>query len=162
MHIPWRFQILSSLLDFDFVGFQTVKDGINFSGCVKRLIKPARPRGKGQVVELGVDDRTVRLGAFAISVDLKAFSKQARNREVAEKTSLIHKNLPDSKTSLPQYGHECISSIFFADQCVCCSDEELIASCHAVSVDGSAEFAGTHPAAERHHSNALDHGIGKF
>ncbi|MDA3835064.1 MAG: trehalose-6-phosphate synthase [Spirochaetales bacterium] len=100
MHIPWRFQILSSLLDFDLVGFQTVKDRINFSGCVKRLIKHARPRGKGQVVEWGVDDRTVRLGAFPISIDFKAFSKQARNREVAEITSLIHKNLPDSKIIL--------------------------------------------------------------
>ena len=100
MHLPCRFELLSSLLAFDLIGFQTVKDRINFVGCLEDLIKNARSEGAEQVVELTVEDRMLRLGAFPISIDFEEFSKQASSRAVVERASSIHQYFPDGKNLL--------------------------------------------------------------
>lgn len=36
--LPWRFQVLRALLEYDLLGFQTLRDQRNFIQCVKRLL----------------------------------------------------------------------------------------------------------------------------
>ncbi len=93
--LPWRFQLLEALLDYDLVGFQTVRDRRNFLQCVRALLPGSRVRGAGAVVSLGVPERReIRVGAFPISIDFDDFARFAATAEVAQKAWLIHESLP--------------------------------------------------------------------
>jgi len=100
MKLPWRFQILRALLSYDLVGFQTLRDRRNFTQCVRTLIKDASIRGKGQVLTLNFKERTVRAGAFPISIDYKDFAQTARTQEVMEQARIIRGHLPNSQVIL--------------------------------------------------------------
>ncbi len=82
MKLPWRRQIVDALLDFDLVGFQTVRDRQNFYEVVKRLHRGAFKRGRGSVNSLSVDGNRTRLGTFPVSIDFKAFAAVAARPEV--------------------------------------------------------------------------------
>ena len=53
LKLPWRFQVLHSLLDFDLVGFQTVRDRRNFVQCVRLLLPEVKVSGRGAVWTCG-------------------------------------------------------------------------------------------------------------
>lgn len=93
VRLPWRFQILHALLEFDLIGFQTLRDRRNFSHCVKRLIPGVRVYGRGQVQGIRIGEREIRIGAFPISIDYHEFSRLAAMREVSEKAWFIHEDL---------------------------------------------------------------------
>jgi trehalose 6-phosphate synthase len=95
LKLPWRFQILRGLLEYDLIGFQTLRDRSNFIQCVRALIRGSRVVGRGQVSTISLPDKKeVRVGDFPISIDYKAFTKQAASKEVAEEAWYIHENLP--------------------------------------------------------------------
>ncbi len=98
--LPWRFQILKALLDFDLLGFQTMRDRRNFIHCVRALVGQTEMCGRGQVCDIQVASRTVRVGAFPISIDYDALVEEARSREVAESAWHIHENLPERQIIL--------------------------------------------------------------
>jgi len=100
LKLPWRFQILRSLLEYDLIGFQTVRDRSNFIQCVRALIRNSRVFGRGQVSTISLPDREIRVGNFPISIDYRAFAKQAASKEVAEEAWYIHENLPNRKIIL--------------------------------------------------------------
>ena len=83
LKLPWRFQVLQSLLDYDLVGFQTVRDRRNFVQCVRLLLPEVRISGRGAVWTMRSGKREVRVGSFAISVDSAEFERRARQPEVA-------------------------------------------------------------------------------
>jgi trehalose 6-phosphate synthase len=89
--LPWRKQIVSALLEYDLVGFQTLRDRRNFTDSVRRFFPEAVKRGRGQVVSVRLGERTVRVGAFPISVDHRDFAGLARNRSVREQARSIRK-----------------------------------------------------------------------
>ncbi len=95
MKLPWRFQILRSLLNYDLIGFQSLRDRRNFMQCVRTLIKDVSVQGKGQVVNLRFGDRDVRVGTFPISIDFKEFTGLASTKEVADQAWYIHEQLPN-------------------------------------------------------------------
>ncbi|HKK08682.1 MAG TPA: trehalose-6-phosphate synthase [Gemmatimonadota bacterium] len=80
--LPWRTQILQSLLDYDLVGFQTVRDRDNFLECVGLFLRDARVEGEGPLVVCTRDGRDVRLGALPISIDFDDFDGLARSEAV--------------------------------------------------------------------------------
>jgi len=82
--LPWRFQILKALLEYDLVGFQTMRDLRNFMQCVKRLLPEVKTTAKYQSHLCQTKDREVRVGAFPISIDYHEFSKTAEGGEVVE------------------------------------------------------------------------------
>ncbi|MHC1790597.1 alpha,alpha-trehalose-phosphate synthase (UDP-forming) [Solidesulfovibrio sp.] len=87
LKIPWRRQLIDALLDYDLIGFQTLRDRHNFFEAVKRIHRGAVRKGRGQVVTLTADGRTTRLGAFPISIDFGAFVQKARrvqNQQAAQ------------------------------------------------------------------------------
>jgi trehalose 6-phosphate synthase/phosphatase len=95
MKLPWRFQILRALLNYDLIGFQTLRDRRNFMHCVRTLIKDLSVQGKGQVLTLRVGGRDVRVGAFPISIDFKEFASLASTKGVADEAWYIHEELPN-------------------------------------------------------------------
>ena len=100
LKLPWRFQILEALLDYDLIGFQTQRDRRNFFNCARTLIPGARVRGSGQVAVLSTREREVRVGAFPISIDYQEFHRAAASNDVAEWAWLIHEDLPNRQLIL--------------------------------------------------------------
>jgi trehalose 6-phosphate synthase/phosphatase len=98
--LPWRFQILEALLDYDLVGFQTVRDRRNFLDCVRTLIREAKVAGHGQVCELQVRRQRILVGVFPISIDFKEFAGLAATSHVADQASAIHANLREGQLIL--------------------------------------------------------------
>jgi len=100
LKLPWRFQVLHSLLDFDLVGFQTVRDRRNFIQCVRLLLPEVRVSGRGAVWTLRSGERELRVGSFPISVDAAGFERRARRPEVAARAAEIRAREPGGKLVL--------------------------------------------------------------
>jgi trehalose 6-phosphate synthase len=93
--LPWRFKILRALLEYDLIGFQTLRDRRNFVQCVRTLLKDVTIYGKGQVLRSRVDGREARIGAFPISIDFGEFARHASSQEVSDKAWYIHEEIPN-------------------------------------------------------------------
>lgn len=100
IRLPWRFQILNALLQYDLLGFQTVRDRRNFIGCVRALTKGVKACGHGHVSRLVTLEREVRVGAFPISIDYGEFAGLASTPGVAERARTIRANLPNRRLML--------------------------------------------------------------
>jgi trehalose 6-phosphate synthase/phosphatase len=100
LRLPWRFQVLRSLLAYDLVGFQTVQDRRNFITCVRTLLRGGvRLSAGGQRVELP-DGHVVRIGTFPIGIDAMAYERQAASAEVGALAAALHAQLPDRQLIL--------------------------------------------------------------
>ncbi|OGA38345.1 MAG: trehalose-6-phosphate synthase [Betaproteobacteria bacterium RIFCSPLOWO2_12_FULL_62_13] len=93
-NLPWRSALLHALSQYDLVGFQTLRDRRNFIQCLRSVMEEVAIQGKGQVVSLTVNGRTVRVGNFPISIDYDAFVRQAGTDEVAQRAQELHRLLP--------------------------------------------------------------------
>jgi trehalose 6-phosphate synthase len=97
MQLPWRADIIRGLLGADLVGFHRPGGASNFLWLARRLVgaEPTRTavglRTKPGVVEL--DGRTVRVGAFPISIDSVALDRLARTRAVQARAARIRAEL---------------------------------------------------------------------
>lgn len=100
VRLPWRFEILNALLQYDLIGFQTLRERRNFIQCIRTFVQDTRGIGKGQVVSMTMNNREVRMGSFAISIDYNEFAKLAASQEVARKSAAILEDLPDRKIYL--------------------------------------------------------------
>ncbi len=97
IRLPWRFQILLAILEYDLIGFQTLRDRRNFINCVRTLLQGVRVYGRGQVVTMRYENREIRVGAFPISIDFRDFERLAATQEVSEKAWYIHEDLTNRK-----------------------------------------------------------------
>jgi len=93
--LPWRMALLHALLQYDVIGFQTLRDRRNFVQCLRILVPDARVRGHGQVLSTRYGGREVRLGAFPISIDYGAFVRQASQSEIKRLAAQLHEKLPN-------------------------------------------------------------------
>ncbi len=100
IRLPWRFQILNFLLEYDLIGLQTLRDRRNFVQCIRQFIKGCRITGKGQIGKLMIGDREVRIGTLPISIDFKDFADRSATREVTEKAWSIHSDFSNQKIIL--------------------------------------------------------------
>jgi trehalose 6-phosphate synthase len=100
VRLPWRFQILEALLQYDLVGFQTVRDRRNFIDCVRMLMPESRVTGHGQIARCLTPEREVMIGTFPISIDYKQFADFAATQEVENQAWIIHANLPERQLVL--------------------------------------------------------------
>ena len=73
MQMPWRTEIVEGLLGADLVGFHLTGGAQNFLILSRRLIGANTSRGsvgvRSRFGEVELDGRTVRVGAFPISID---------------------------------------------------------------------------------------------
>lgn len=89
LKLPWRFQILESLLCYDLIGFQTQRDRRNFVQCVHAMFTHIKIKGRGRVLSTEVNGRTVRLGNFPISIDFNEFAQKAGTKSVENRMAQI-------------------------------------------------------------------------
>lgn len=92
--LPWRFEILTALLEYDLIGFQTLRDRRNFVQCVRTLVTGVSVFGKGAIVTARTSHRDVRVGAFPISIDYNSFAADSITKEVADWAWYIHEDIP--------------------------------------------------------------------
>lgn len=97
MKLPWRFQILRALLEYDLLGFQTPRDQRSFVQCVRRLLPDVKITNKKQFHFCNSADRESRIGSFPISIDFHEFSNMASGQEVADQAWLDKVSLKGQK-----------------------------------------------------------------
>ncbi|MCH5645240.1 MULTISPECIES: trehalose-6-phosphate synthase [unclassified Gordonia (in: high G+C Gram-positive bacteria)] len=104
MQMPWRTEIVEGLLGADLIGFHLPGGAQNFLYLARRLAGQATSKGsvgvrsRFGVVQVGF--RTVRVGAFPISIDSGELDAKARSKEVRKRAAEIRKELGNPKTIL--------------------------------------------------------------
>jgi len=81
--LPWREEILTALLDFDVVGFQTVRDRRNFIACLRHFVKAAEIKTEEDHVIVDEPGRRTVVGAYPISIDFNEFARGASDEAVS-------------------------------------------------------------------------------
>lgn len=101
---PWRFELLSAMLEYDILGFHTIQNKRNFITCVNKLVQQAKIDAKiafdETVSELTMGSRRVRIGVFPISIDYNEFSLQAWDSCVHARSRQIQNHAPGAKIIL--------------------------------------------------------------
>jgi trehalose 6-phosphate synthase len=100
LKMPWRFQVLSDLLEYDLLGFQTLRDRRNFIQCVRALVNDVAVVSRGPRATIRTRRREVRVGAFPISIDYNEFADHSATREVADTAWFLHEDQPHRKIIL--------------------------------------------------------------
>ncbi|NKQ57117.1 trehalose-6-phosphate synthase [Amycolatopsis sp. K13G38] len=104
MQLPWRAEIVRGLIGADLVGFHRPGGAQNFLWLARTLVglEPSRGavgvRSRPGLMQVG--NRTVRVGAFPISIDAAGLDTLARSKEVAERAAQVRHDLGDPKTVL--------------------------------------------------------------
>jgi trehalose 6-phosphate synthase len=100
MRLPWRAQILLALMEFDLIGFQTLRDRRNFLQCAHHLLGDIKVSGRGMVITLRSGEREVRVGHFPISIDYDQFAETAASQEVSDRAWYLHESFPERQIIL--------------------------------------------------------------
>lgn len=100
MQLPWRKAIVRALADYDLIGFQTVRDRRNFLQCLHALLPDVAVSGRGQVVNVRLGERQLRVGHFPIGIDYPGVVRNASSEAVAARTRELHELLPDRELIL--------------------------------------------------------------
>jgi trehalose 6-phosphate synthase len=90
LQLPWRREILEGLLGADLVGFQVPGAATNFARLARRLVGAT---GTDAVLSHG--GRSVRVGAFPISIDTAHFVQRATDPAVRKRARQIRSDLGD-------------------------------------------------------------------
>lgn len=98
--LPWKHEIIRGLMEYDLLGFQTLRDRRNFIQCVKALIPDVWVTIRRRHSLLQYGSRAVKVGHFPISIDFNEFNTQARAEEVADAAWYLHENLPSRQLVL--------------------------------------------------------------
>ena len=104
MQMPWRTEIIEGLLGADLVGFHLPGGAQNFLILARRLVGANTSRAtigvRSRFGEIGVGFRTVKVGAFPISIDSTALDQQARTRAIRERAQQIRSELGNPRKIL--------------------------------------------------------------
>ncbi len=79
--LPWRVEVMRSLMEYDVIGFQTASDRRNFIKCLKAVTLQAKVTQVGEYFHVRWQERDVVVGAFPISIDLGEFADEAMSDE---------------------------------------------------------------------------------
>ncbi len=95
MQLPWREEMLRGLLGADLVGFQEPGAVRNFTRLASRILDVGATDR-----ELWWSERRLRVGAFPISIDVKAVEETARDEQVVRRSASLRRRLGDPATVL--------------------------------------------------------------
>lgn len=100
LKLPWRLEVIESLLCYDVIGFQTPRDRDNFLDCVHKLLPAAlvRQRRGGHAVEYA--GRHAMAGVFPIGIPYEEFAEGAASPEVEERIQALRAELPNRQIVL--------------------------------------------------------------
>src|SRR5690625_1500239 len=97
MQLPWRKEIIDGLLGADLVGFHLAGGAQNFVYLSRNLTGAATSRGalgvRSRFGEVQLSERTVRVGAFPISIDSGELDRKARERGIRRRAKEIRAEL---------------------------------------------------------------------
>jgi trehalose 6-phosphate synthase/phosphatase len=89
MKLPERQAVLNSLLSYDLVGVQTLRDRRNLIQCVRMLTQNVRVGVEGNLHVIRQGGQETRVGNFPIGIDATGYANQARASEVEERVRWI-------------------------------------------------------------------------
>lgn len=89
--LPWRLNVLNSLLRYDTIGFQTPRDLENFSDCVRKLLPSVVRRHSARRLELKFKGGSCLAGVFPIGIDFDEFADGAAAPSVAQRVAELRK-----------------------------------------------------------------------
>ncbi|MGE5646675.1 MAG: alpha,alpha-trehalose-phosphate synthase (UDP-forming) [Acidobacteriota bacterium] len=98
--LPWRSEILRALLDFDTVGFQTVRDRQNFIACLRRCLSGVHIRRDGDALLAGAGSACAAVGSFPISIAWQELASQAAHPDIAARAGALRRGLPGCRIAL--------------------------------------------------------------
>ncbi|MBU8810873.1 alpha,alpha-trehalose-phosphate synthase (UDP-forming) [Mycolicibacterium goodii] len=97
MQMPWRTEIVEGLLGADLVGFHLPGGAQNFLVLSRRLVGANTSRAsigvRSRFGEVQVGFRTVKVGAFPISIDSAELDGKARDRAIRQRARQIRAEL---------------------------------------------------------------------
>lgn len=104
MQLPWRTEIIQGLLGADLVGFHLPGGAQNFLILSRRLVGADTSRGtvgvRSRFGEVILGSRTIRVGAFPISIDSGALDQTARDRNIRRRSREIRAELGNPRKIL--------------------------------------------------------------
>ncbi|GAA4385490.1 trehalose-6-phosphate synthase [Tsukamurella soli] len=102
LQMPWRTEIIEGILGADLVGFHLPGGAQNFLYLVRRLTGLPTSRGnvgtRSRFGAVAVGARTVRVGAFPISVDSSTLEDRARSADVRAAAERLRSELGNPET----------------------------------------------------------------
>jgi len=93
LKMPWRFDLLRDMLEYEFLGFQTYRDRKNFFDCVRVMDSGARTSGRGPVVTLKCMGTETRIANMPISIDYACFRQLAGSEKVKTILRELHTSI---------------------------------------------------------------------
>lgn len=104
MQLPWRSEIIDGLLGADLVGFHLADGAQNFLFLARRLAGAPTSRASVGVRtrpgEVNLGSRSVKVGAFPISIDSAELDSMARNRAIRQRAKQIRVELGNPRKIL--------------------------------------------------------------
>jgi trehalose 6-phosphate synthase len=104
MQMPWRTEIVEGLLGADLVGFHLAGGAQNFLVLARRLVGANTSRAsigvRSRFGEVSYGFRTIKVGAFPISIDSADLDAKARNRTVRQRARQIRAELGNPRKIL--------------------------------------------------------------
>jgi trehalose 6-phosphate synthase len=104
MQMPWRTEIIEGMLGADLVGFHLPGGAQNFLFLSRRLVGANTSRAsvgvRSRFGEVQLGFRTVKVGAFPISIDSTELDRMARNRDVRRRAKEIRAELGNPRKIL--------------------------------------------------------------
>jgi alpha,alpha-trehalose-phosphate synthase [UDP-forming] len=99
--LPWRTDILTGLLQYDTLGFQTPRDRDNFFDCIYKLLPEAHRRIRRAVVGLEYSKHLTHIGVFPIGIDYREFADFAASAPVTQRIAELSAQLAPADVSAP-------------------------------------------------------------
>ena len=98
--LPWRDALLRSLLQFNTIGFQTVRDRRNFVSCVRQFLPKASVRRIGRTFLVRCENRSAVVGTYPISIDFEEFANAAADPAAVAAAAKIRHELGERRVIL--------------------------------------------------------------
>ncbi|MBN1586684.1 MAG: trehalose-6-phosphate synthase [Candidatus Omnitrophica bacterium] len=98
--LPWKRELMSALLDYSVVGFQTLRDRRNFRRCVGALVPGSEITRKGRQRIIRHAGRITRAWHNPISIDFAEFNDAADTPKIKEWAEKIRQEVSASKLIL--------------------------------------------------------------
>jgi trehalose 6-phosphate synthase len=97
MQMPWRAEIIDGLLGADLVGFHLAGGAQNFLFLARQLAAAETTRAtvgvRSRMGEVWLGERTIKVGAFPISIDSAELDAKGRNRAIRRRAKEIRAEL---------------------------------------------------------------------
>lgn len=97
MQMPWRTEIVDGLLGADLIGFHLAGGAQNFMYLARRLVGASTSRAsigvRSRFGEIRVGFRTVKVGAFPISIDSAELDSVSRSKHIRQRAKEIRAEL---------------------------------------------------------------------